>query len=233
MTERSRSGTLFIVATPLGNLLDITIRAITTLREVDLIACEDTRVTRIIKNKYRIKTPLISYHKYNEKKRAKKIIEELKDGKNIALVSSSGTPTIQDPGNILVDMAIEEGIKVCPIPGPTALVSAISVSGFLKNGFIFLGFLPKKGFRKILSPFISSTLPIVIYESPKRVLKTLRALKEIFGERRIIFARELTKVYEEVIRGEISEIIEILEKRPSIKGELTLVVEGLSKKKEK
>ncbi len=207
-------GTLFVVATPIGNLEDITIRALNTLRDVDLIACEDTRHTRILLNKYELKTPTISYHQHSKITKINEIVEMLKSGKNIAIVTDAGTPGINDPGGILVENAIENSINVIPIPGSSALTTLLSVSGIKSDRFLFLGFLPQKKGRQTLMRNLMKISnmdlydAIVLYESPYRILRTLEDMQLFVGNRYAVVGRELTKKFEEVIRGNISQVIQ-------------------------
>jgi 16S rRNA (cytidine1402-2'-O)-methyltransferase len=220
------SGTLYIVATPIGNLEDITTRAIRILGEVDLIACEDTRQTRKLLDRYSIRKPLVSYHEHNEQARSADLLRELEAGKNIALVSDAGTPLIADPGYRLVEHARQIGITVSPIPGPSALLAALSASGLPTDSFSFHGFLPgKKGQRrKLLEDLRAGQATLVFYEAPHRILETLEDIIEILGPRPVVLARELTKIHEEFLRGTAAEIREALQKRPSVKGEITLMI---------
>lgn len=224
------SGKLYIVSTPIGNLEDITLRAIRVLGETDVIACEDTRTTRKLLSRYAIDKPLVSYHEHNEVEKAKELISLLEEGKSVALVSDAGTPGISDPGFRLVKLASELDIQVLPVPGPSAVVSALSVSGLSTSSFAFFGFPPrtKKRLADYLGNIKSYPETLVFYESPNRVTKTLRTMLEVFGDRRISLNREITKLYEETLRGRISEVLEALGKRSGIKGEVTLVVEGES-----
>jgi 16S rRNA (cytidine1402-2'-O)-methyltransferase len=227
------SGKLYIVATPIGNLDDITFRAIETLKNVDLIACEDTRRTKILLEKYGIAKNLVSYYNYNERQRAEELLRELKSGKNIALVSDSGTPGISDPGYVIIKRAIQENITVVPIPGATAFVCALVASGLPMDEFVFVGFLPhKKGRKTKLEKLSQEERTIIIYESPHRILKTLNELIEYFGDREIVIAKELTKVHEEFFRGKISEVLKKLTP-DKIKGEFVIVVSGKNKKEAK
>jgi 16S rRNA (cytidine1402-2'-O)-methyltransferase len=218
-------GTLYVVATPIGNLEDITLRAIRTLKEVDAIASEDTRQTKKLLDKYNIKTPLISYYTYNIKERTPQIIQMLQEGKNVALVTDAGTPAISDPGEYLVQKAIEAGIKIVTIPGPCALIAALSISGVSTNKFIFEGFLPRKSVqrRRLFEALKEEERTVVFYESPHRILKTLDDLIAVLPERKITVARELTKVFEEIVSGTPSEVRAKL--KP--KGEMVLIVEGM------
>lgn len=224
------SGRLYIVSTPIGNLEDITLRALRVLKEADVIACEDTRTTRKLLTRYAIETPLVSYHEHNEIEKAKELLSLLEVGKSIALVSDAGTPCISDAGYRLVKLASEHGIEVLSIPGPSASVSALSVSGLPTSSFAFFGFLPrtKKHLTDYLSRIKNYPETLVFFESPNRVTKTLRAMSEVFGDRDISLSREMTKLYEEALRGKIPDVLEALGKRDKIKGEVTIVVEGAS-----
>lgn len=216
---------LYIVSTPIGNLKDITLRAIDTLREVDLILAEDTRRTKILLREYMIKDKqIISYNDINKTGVAKQAIELLKQGKNLALVSDSGTPGISDPGFYLIREAVKYNIQISPIPGPTAIISALVCSGLPTDKFGFFGFLPKKESKKReVFEWISKTdnLTFIYYESPHRILKTLRLMNEIIPEKNIVIARELTKKFEEFIRGKVKGVYQKVKK---IKGEIVLVI---------
>jgi 16S rRNA (cytidine1402-2'-O)-methyltransferase len=216
-------GTLFVVATPIGNLEDITLRALRVLKEADIIVCEDTRKTANLLRYYNIpKKPLISYYKGVEKERLPRIIALLKEEKKVALCSEAGTPLISDPGALLVRRAHEEGIKVEPVPGPSALTAALQASGIdAGNGFIFLGFLPrkKKDFKEVLKYF-HLELPVVLYISPHRFTKEVSTLYEELGERQCFLAREITKLHEELTFSSLSK----LKERENIKGEITLII---------
>lgn len=203
------SGTLYIVSTPIGNLKDITFRAIEVLKQVDLIAAEDTRHTKILTSHYDIKTPLTSYFQYSKIKKTDFLINLLKEGKNVALVSDAGTPGISDPGFAIIKKALEEKITVIPIPGPSAFLTALSVSGLPTNKFIFEGFLSNKSSqrRKRLKELSSEERTIIIYESPHRLLKTLSDILQILGDIPIVCARELTKKFEEIRREKVSDCI--------------------------
>lgn len=228
-------GTFYLVATPIGNLKDITLRALEILKEVSYIICEDTRQTKILLNHYQIQKPLISYNEYNKFVKTPEIIHLLKEGKDLAFVSDAGTPIISDPGYYLVREAIKEGIKITPIPGPAAMIAGLIVSGLPSDRFVFEGFLPKREGRKRkrLLNLINEERTMVFYESPYRIMKTLNTFLEIFGDREIALCRELTKKFEEVLRGKISEIIENLKKRlekqKRVKGEIVLVLKGKEK----
>ncbi|MCM8766345.1 MAG: 16S rRNA (cytidine(1402)-2'-O)-methyltransferase [Candidatus Omnitrophica bacterium] len=200
---------LYIVSTPIGNLKDITLRAIEVLKSVDLIACEDTRRARILLQHYGINKPLLSYYEYNKIKRGEYLIKLLKEGKNIALVSDAGTPGISDPGAHVIKLAIENVIPLTFIPGPTAFIGALVLSGFPTHKFIFEGFLPAKQGerRKRLEKLKNEERTIIFYESPHRILKTLQDIKEILGNRQICIVRELTKKFEEIKRGRPEEIL--------------------------
>jgi 16S rRNA (cytidine1402-2'-O)-methyltransferase len=222
--------TLFIVATPIGNLEDITFRAIRILSEVDLIAAEDTRQTRILLARYNINTPMTSYHKFNIRSKTANLINHLIQGKDLALVSDSGMPGISDPGYELIKEAARQGFRIEPIPGPSASITALAVSGLPTERFIFEGFLPKKQGKKVkrLSELKNETATIIIYESPYRVIKTLEDIKENLGDRQVAVCRELTKKFEEVIRGKAGDVLEKLKNR-KIKGEVVVVVKGFEK----
>ncbi len=222
------SGKLYLVSTPIGNLEDITLRAIRILKEVDLIACEDTRHSKKLLNHYGIKTRLVSYHSHNEDKRSQFLLQTLLESKDVALISDAGTPVISDPGYRLVVRAVEKGIEVIPIPGPSSLLTALVVSALPSDRFCFYGFLPR-GERKIkeLAQKISQhTSTVILFESPKRILKSLSYLVEILGDRRAALCREMTKINEEVIRGTLEDIYRSLKERGDIKGEITLIIEG-------
>lgn len=224
------SGTLYVVATPIGNLEDITLRALRILREVDCVACEDTRTTGKLLARYDLQKKLMSYHEHNEERRTPEFLALLEEGKSIALVTDAGTPTISDPGYRLIREASLRGIAVVPIPGPSAIVAALSVSGLSTRRFAFLGFPERSENRK--KELLESIRPypetLVFFESPKRVLSTLRAMLNILGDRNAALCRELTKIHEETIRGRLSELISQLEQREEIRGEVTIVIEGYS-----
>lgn len=222
----SMNGKLYIVATPIGNLSDITFRAIEVLKEVDLILCEDTRVTKKLLSHYGIKTSTQSYHQHSDERKKEQILTELLLGKNIALVTDAGTPGISDPGNELIDYLVSRSdIEIIPIPGPSALTSALSICGLNVSKFTFLGFMPKKGRTKLLTWLKSSQIPFVFYESPYRVQKTLKALSEAFEYRgSVVVARELTKMYEEVYRGDFESVLQKLE-NSNPKGEVVVIID--------
>ena len=219
------NGKLYLVATPIGNLEDITSRALRILKEVDYIAAEDTRNTLKLLNHFEIKKPLISNHRHNEEDRENGLIEKLKEGKSIAVVSDAGTPGISDPGEVIVKRAIEENIDIIPIPGACAAINALITSGLDTKEFVFLGFLPlnKKLRKEKLEEIKNENKTIIIYEAPHKIKDSLSDLKDIIGDRKIVLAREITKIHEEFIRGNINEIIE---KSENLKGEMILLIEG-------
>lgn len=218
---------LYIVATPIGNLEDITLRALRILKEVDFVLCEDTRVTRILLNKYEIKTPTISYFQHSKVSKVKKIIELLKQGKDLALVSDAGTPGISDPGNKLIEQILNElgdKAEIVPIPGPSAVITALSISGLPTDKFIFYGFLPhKKGKETILKEIISNKKTSVFYESTHRILKTLTKLQELGLKKKVVIGRELTKKFETIYRGDINQVLNNLN-NDITKGEFVVVI---------
>ena len=220
----SNRGKLFVVATPIGNLQDISFRAVETLKKVNCIFAEDTRTSKKLINHYDIDTKLYSYHDHSSEKEIARLLDFLKDNKDVALISDAGTPTISDPGYSLIRQCINEGIEVIPIPGASALTAAISASGLPSDAFTFIGFLPtKKGRKKKISSLENLDMTIVLFESPHRLIKTLNQLKEALGERPIVVARELTKLYEEIIRGNFSSAIEFFEAK-KIKGEIVIMI---------
>ena len=222
------NGKLYLVATPIGNLEDITLRALRVLKEVDYIAAEDTRNTLKLLNHFEIKKSLISNHRHNEEDRENILIEKLKEGKNIAVVSDAGTPGISDPGEVIVKRAIEEEIDIIPIPGACAAINALIASGLDTKEFVFLGFLPlnKKLRKEKLEEIKNENKTIIIYEAPHKIKDSLYDLKNVIGDRKIVLARELTKIHEEFIRGNIDDIIE---KSENLKGEMILLIEGSDK----
>ena len=220
----SNRGKLFVVATPIGNLQDISFRAVETLKKVYCIFAEDTRTSKKLINHYDIDTKLYSYHDHSSEKEIARLLDILKDHKDVALISDAGTPTISDPGYSLIRQCINEGIDVIPIPGASALTAAISASGLPSDAFTFIGFLPtKKGRKKKISSLENLDMTFVLFESPHRLIKTLNQLKEALGERPIVVARELTKLYEEIIRGNFSSAIEFFEAK-KIKGEIVIMI---------
>ena len=262
MDERQLAPGLYLVATPIGNLEDITLRALRVLRSVDRIACEDTRQTQKLLNHYGIQTPTVSYHLYNESSRAEELVDDLKRGGRVAVVSDAGTPCIADPGAMLVQAAIRAGVQVFPIPGANAALSALAGSGLNAESFVFLGFLPsKQGPRRSLleglvrrggpvtlsdavkpadlvrtdgkaacelaTQSFAGESTIVFYETPHRILETLLDLEQALGPgRRIVVARELTKLHEEFVRGSVSQVRQEFSGRPSIRGEMVLLIES-------
>lgn len=226
MVENS-SGVLFIIGTPIGNLKDITLRALDTLKDIDLIAAEDTRQTKKLLNHFSIIKPIVSYHEHNKYSKGPGLVQELKAGKNIGLVSDAGMPGISDPGADLVQACIEEDIKITVIPGPSALITGLVASGLDTNGFIFAGFFPRssKERKKVLESLGQEQRTIIFYESPRRLLGTLEIIRNSWGDRQCCIARELTKLYEEFQRGRISEILSAYEIK-TVKGEITLLLEG-------
>ncbi len=220
------AGTLYIVATPIGNLEDITQRALRVLGEVDLVACEDTRRTRVLLNHFGIKTKTISYHEHNERERAAEICQLLASGKNVALVSDAGTPLISDPGFRVANAAIELNLPVVPVPGPTAFVSALIASGLPSDQFFFAGFLSARANARRAKLEELSAIPatMVFYEAPHRIKATLEDALEILGNRRAAVARELTKIHEEIARGTLRELTQRFGEDPPARGEMVLVV---------
>jgi len=227
---KETGGTLFVVATPLGNLDDLTFRAVKCMKEVDLIACEDTRRTSKLLNHLGIKKPLISCFEHNEVARIDELLGKIAHGADVALVSDAGTPTISDPGFALVRAAHERGIKVSPIPGPSAVVAALSVSGLPTNEFLFAGFLPRTKAARLtrLLELKWAAATLIFYESPHRVVDSLRDMIEVLGDRPAFLSRELTKVHEELRRAALSEIAKDLESRDEVLGEIVVVVAGAS-----
>jgi 16S rRNA (cytidine1402-2'-O)-methyltransferase len=221
----------YLVSTPIGNLEDITLRALRVLRSVDRIACEDTRQTRKLLDRYDIATPTISSHEHNEAARSQQLIEELRAGARIAVVSDAGTPGISDPGMVLASYAIAAGIAVYPIPGPSAVLAALVASGLDTDHFFFFGFLPSKaGARRTalenLARSIQETTTIVFYEAPHRIAGMLADIEAVWGGRRIVLARELTKIHEEFLRGTVTEVRKQIAARESLRGEMVLLVEA-------
>jgi len=228
MESRSVAGTLYIVSTPIGNLEDITHRALRILREVNMVACEDTRHTRKLLNHFAIDAATISYHEHNERERADELCAMLATGKNIALVSDAGTPIISDPGFRVVNLAIEKGFAVVPIPGATAFVAALSASGLPSDQFFFAGFLParRSGRRTKLEALRSIDTTLIFYEAPHRIAATLRYAAEILGHRQAVVARELTKLHEQFARGRLDELAEGFSDGDQARGEIVLPIAG-------
>ena len=224
-SSRLSTGRLYIVGTPIGNLEDITLRALNTLKASDLIACEDTRRTQKLLNHYDIGTRTVSYHEHNEMTRAPELVLQMEQGSVISLVSDAGTPILSDPGFRLVHLAIRHKIPVVPVPGPCAMVSALVAAGLPMNEFIFAGFLPpkKSARRKALAALAAFEKTMVFYEAPHRIVEALHDIREVLGERDVVIAREVTKVHEEFLRGSVTETLALLKKRP-VKGELTVIL---------
>jgi 16S rRNA (cytidine1402-2'-O)-methyltransferase len=220
-------GALYIVSTPIGNLEDITLRALKVLREVDVVAAEDTRHSLKLLNHYGIAKPLLSYWGEREKGKSEDILSRLRAGQSVALISDAGTPGISDPGGVLIGKAVEEGIPVIPVPGPSALIAAISVSGLSLKEFTFVGFLPPKKTQrqKMLKELSLEKRVLLFYEAPHRVLETIQDMGEIFGERKAALVKEITKVHEEVLRGSLSDITKML-LNTTVAGEYVIIVEG-------
>jgi len=226
-SEIQNYGTLYIVSTPIGNLEDITLRALKILKSVDLIAAENVKHSKGLCRHYDIQTRLTSYHQHNRNTRGPELIRKLKSGFDIALVTNAGTPAVSDPGGLLINQVLEHNINVSPIPGPCAVVAALSVSGLRVDRFLFIGFLSNKPSRrrKELRNLISEPRTMVFFEGPHRIKAMLMDIKEILGDRQIVVLRELTKMYEEIKRGLVGSILEKLDES-KIRGEFTLVVEG-------
>lgn len=225
------AGKIYLVATPIGNLSDISMRAIETLKNADIIACEDTRNTIRLLNHFEIKGHLTSYHEYNKIDKAYELCEKVKEGKNIAFVSDAGMPAISDPGYELVEIAYKEGLEVTVVPGASAVVSALAISGISSRRFAFEGFLPadKNEKKEILTELSQESRTLILYEAPHRLLKTLKELFEYMGNRNIAIVREITKLHEEVLRGKLADIIADYEsEKVAIRGEYVLVIEGKS-----
>ncbi len=220
------TGILYIVATPIGNLEDITFRAVRVLREVDRIACEDTRQTRKLLDHYGISKPTVSYHEHNEQARSEDLVRALEAGENIAMVSDAGTPLIADPGFRVVREARERGIRVVPIPGPSAVITALSAAGLPTDSFAFLGFLPPKSGqrRKALEEARALGMTVVFYETPHRIEDALADMADVLGDAPIVLGRELTKIHEEFLAGTATALRTALETRPAVKGEFTVLL---------
>ena len=225
--QNNPEGTLYIVSTPIGNLEDITLRALRILKEVDLVAAEDTRRTRQLLTHYGIQRPLISYHEHNERMREETLLEKLREGKNVALVTDAGTPGISDPGEPLIRRAIQEKIPLVPVPGPAAAMAALSIAGLPTDRFLFYGFLPAKSSarKNLLEALKKRPETLVFYESPRRLIALLKEAREILGNRQVAVSREITKIFEETLRGTVAEVLERIG-REEVKGEVTVVLAG-------
>ncbi|NBI30794.1 16S rRNA (cytidine(1402)-2'-O)-methyltransferase [Chengkuizengella marina] len=234
LEDEKNKGCLYLVGTPIGNLEDISYRALRILQEVECIACEDTRQTRKLLSHFQISTRCISYHEHNKYASGKEIVRLIQQGKDIALVSDAGLPVISDPGNELVQLAIESNLSVIPIPGANAALSALIISGLYTNHFLFYGFLPreKKDKKEKIQEMLETRGTIIFYESPHRLLNTLNLMLEVWGDRRISIAREITKKYEEIVRGSLEECISYMEDM-KVQGEYCIVVQGNIEKVEK
>jgi len=233
LSENKDIGILYICGTPIGNLEDITLRVLRILKEVNLIAAEDTRHTLKLLNHYQINTKVTSYYEYNKFKKAPYLVEILKNGQDIALVSDAGMPGISDPGYVLIDLALKNNIKIIPVPGVSALITALVVSGLPTDKFVFEGFLPRKikERKRYFKSIENEERTIIFYEAPHRLKKALKDMLEILGDRKVVIARELTKLYEEIIRGKLSQVLTEISTK-EVKGEITLIVQGGIKKKE-
>jgi 16S rRNA (cytidine1402-2'-O)-methyltransferase len=230
LSDDLKTGTLYLVSTPIGNLEDITLRALRILKEADIVAAEDTRRTGLLLKHFNITSSLESYYDYNKEKKTPHLLDLLSKGRTIAVVSDAGTPGISDPAYYLVKRAVQAGINVSPVPGATAAVASLIVSGLPTDRFVFDGFLPpKKGRKTRLEQLKTENRTLVLYEAPHRLVRTLNDLLNIFGNRRISVCREMTKKFEEIIRGTLTEIIEIFSRR-DVRGEIVLVIEGCEKK---
>ncbi len=229
--DGAAAGVLYVVATPIGNMRDITLRALDTLKHVDVVAAEDTRQTGLLLAHHQISARLVSYHEHNEAERTPHLIERLESGKKVALVCTAGTPAISDPGYRLVKTAISRNITVRPIPGVSAVISALSVSGLPTDAFIFIGFLPRKQNKRIaqLKALADELRTIIFYESPRRIESLLKEIYKYMGDRESMLSREMTKPHEEFLRGPVSGILKELEARAAVKGECTLLVSGRAK----
>ncbi|MBS1238588.1 MAG: rRNA small subunit methyltransferase [Deltaproteobacteria bacterium] len=225
------SGILYVVATPIGNLKDITFRAVEVFREVDFVVAESSLRALKLLSHLEIRKPIISVNSYNEERKAKGITEQLKKGKRCALITSAGTPCISDPGNFIVRKCYEEGVEVKSVPGPSASVGAVSISGLFADRFLFFGFLPQKRGKqkKILLELVALPYPIIFYESPRRIKGTLETICEVFGNRQAVVVKEMTKIHEKVYRGQINELLEAFPE-DEVKGEFVIIIDGKGKK---
>ncbi len=232
LDKNKTKGILYICGTPIGNLEDITLRALKILKKVKLIAAEDTRHTKKLLNHYQINTKITSYYEYNKFRKALHLVEILKNGQDIALVSDAGMPGISDPGYVLINLALKNNIKIIPIPGISALITALVVSGLPTDKFVFEGFLPRKikERKRYFKSIENEERTVIFYETPHRLKRALKDMLDVWGERKIVIARELTKMYEEIIRGKLSQVLTEISTK-EIKGEITLVVQGGIKKK--
>ena len=228
--SEQRKGRLYIVATPIGNLEDITLRALKALKQVSVIAAEDTRRTKKLLNAYNINTPLTSLYEHNELKKSGALIAKIMEGYDIAYVSDAGTPGISDPGYLLIQEALANNVSLVPIPGACAAIATLSISGLPTDSFVFHGFLPARSGKRrdFIRSMANETKTIVFYESPKRLMATLRDVMDILGNRQIVVARELTKIYEEIIRSPVAEVIDAWQNRV-VKGEITIIISGSKK----
>lgn len=216
---------IFVVATPIGNLKDITLRALEVLKEVDFILAEDTRKARILLNHYKIKTPIISYFQHSGIKKTEKILQLLAEGKNLALITEAGTPGVSDPGNKLIELIYEhfgDTVEIVPVPGPSSVTAIASIAGFSTDKFLFLGFVPKKKQEKFFQEVINSKYPVIFFESPHRIIRTLEKIKNLSPNSKIVVGRELTKKFESIYRGNPEEVINQI-KKDKIKGEFTII----------
>jgi 16S rRNA (cytidine1402-2'-O)-methyltransferase len=227
MPEILKKGALYVISTPIGNMEDISLRSLQLLKSVDIIAAEDTRHTKLLLTKHGIPTILTSYHDHNKEEKTPVLVQRLKEGQTVGLVCDAGTPGISDPGFYLIRSCIQQGVPVIPVPGPTAALAALVVSGLPTDTFLFMGFLPKKhaARRKRLALFKDAPATLILYESPYRMEKTLQDCLDVLGNRQAIIARELTKVFEEVLRGSLQELLDHLQAKPC-RGEITLIIEG-------
>ncbi len=233
MDNQISTGTLYVVATPIGNLEDMTFRAVKILKQVDLIAAEDTRHSRRLLSHYGIKTGLISCHEHNESQRAPELINRLKEGLSIALISDAGTPTISDPGYKLITAVSKEKIPVVPIPGCSAAIAGLSVAGLPTDAFLFMGFLPKKQqrLRQSIEALMDQQATLIFYESPRRLQALVEQMLNVLGDRQACLTREITKLHEEIIKGSLLEILAVLDQKASIKGECVLFVQGQTRER--
>jgi 16S rRNA (cytidine1402-2'-O)-methyltransferase len=223
-----KSGILHVVATPIGNLDDITVRGLQVLKNADLIACEDTRKSRILLSRWDISTPLMSLHRFSEARKIATVLERLHQGDHIALISDAGTPAVSDPGHRLVRAVLDAGFPVSPLPGPCSIIAALSASGMDASSFVYLGFVPRKDVQRkaFFEQLLSEKRSAVFFETPRRIQASLGIATGIIGARRIILFRELTKLHEEILPGTAETLLEALESRTSVKGEIAVVVEG-------